>query len=89
MVDRKESSLDEDVDTTPHRMPVKLTDEGTLRLRLFLDRSVLEIFADDAQCLSSRIYPTLEESHGVDLFASVDPVHLRSLDVWEMRSFDA
>ncbi|QSG13202.1 Glycosyl hydrolases family 32 (levanase/invertase) [Halapricum desulfuricans] len=89
VVDRKESSLDEGVDTTPHRMPVKLTDEGTLRLRLFLDRSVLEIFADDAQCLSSRIYPTLEESHGVDLFASVDPVHLRSLDVWEMRSFDA
>ncbi len=86
VVDRANASLNPNVDDDPHEMPVKLTEDGRLRLRLFLDRSVLEIFARDAQCLSSRVYPALESSVGVDLFATEEPVRLRSMDVWEMDS---
>lgn len=41
----------------------------TLRLRLFLDRSVLEVFANERQCLTQRLYPSRSDSLGVRLFA--------------------
>jgi beta-fructofuranosidase len=36
-----------------------------LHLRIFVDNSVVEVFANDRFALSSRIYPTLDTSNGV------------------------
>jgi beta-fructofuranosidase len=55
-----------------------------LKLQLFLDGSVLEVFANDKTCLSSRIYPTRPDSLGLGLFASGGRARLRAVDVWEM-----
>jgi beta-fructofuranosidase len=54
--------------------------------RFFLDRSVVEIFANDRTCLTGRIYPTLADSLGVDLFAGGGTVKLTSMDIWKMGS---
>ena len=67
-------------------MPIKLGDDGTITLHVFLDRSVIEILANDAQCLTSRIYPTRLDSLGVDLYATHEGVKAASVDVWKMRS---
>jgi len=69
-------------------MPIRLEDDGTITLHLFLDRSVIEVFANDAQCLTSRIYPTRSDSNGLDLYATHDEVTVSSLDVWEMGPAD-
>jgi beta-fructofuranosidase len=56
-----------------------------LRLRVFLDRSVLEVFAGNRQCLTQRVYPCRPDSRGVGLFAhggSGAMVH--SVRVWDM-----
>ncbi len=40
-----------------------------LDLRLFLDRSVLELFANGRQAITQRVYPTRADSTGIRLFA--------------------
>ncbi|MBL0385774.1 glycoside hydrolase family 32 protein [Tumebacillus sp. ITR2] len=59
-------------------------DQQTLRLHLFVDRSSLEVFANDGVIvLTGRIYPN-EASQGVHLFAEGGSVKLLSLDVWKL-----
>jgi beta-fructofuranosidase len=55
-----------------------------LRLRVFLDRSVLEVFANERVCIGERIYPSRPDSLGLALFAEGGSAELRGLDVWEM-----
>ncbi|QZP36941.1 GH32 C-terminal domain-containing protein [Halobaculum magnesiiphilum] len=85
-VDRSQSSLSSNVDNSAQSMPIRLAEDGTFTLRVFLDRSVIELFANDAQCLTSRIYPTRSDSLGVDLYSTYNDVMVNSLDVWEMGS---
>ncbi len=84
VVDRSASSLDDAPADQNHSMPIRLTEDGKFELRCFLDRSVLELFTADAQCLTSRIYPTREDAVEIDLYAENRPVTVQSLDVWEM-----
>ncbi|MFC6976017.1 GH32 C-terminal domain-containing protein [Halomicroarcula sp. GCM10025709] len=83
-IDRSRSSSSDAASDTPEVMPINL-DDGSLTLHLFVDRSVVEVFANDAQCLSTRIYPTRDDSEGLDLYASDRRVTVESLDVWEIE----
>jgi beta-fructofuranosidase len=55
-----------------------------LKLRIFLDRSVIEVFAGDGYCLSSRVYPQGENSTGVALFAEQGSACVTSLRAWRL-----
>jgi len=85
LVERERSSLSPDVDRTSQGGPFALTGDETLKLRVFLDASVIEIFANDRACLTSRVYPSRSDSLGLGLFARGDKALLKALDVWEMR----
>ena len=58
--------------------------ERPLRLRVFLDRSVIEVFVNDSVVLSTRIYPTRPDSLGLELFAEGGPLRVEAVDIWEM-----
>ncbi|KAB1193092.1 DUF4960 domain-containing protein [Haloferax sp. MBLA0076] len=84
-VDREHSSRHHDVDREPRSMPV----EGdTLSLRVFVDGSVLELFANEHRCLTTRVYPTRADADGVSVVAAGesadDSVELLALDAWEL-----
>ena len=64
--------------------PFELGPGEPLKLRVFLDRSVLEVFANDRQCITQRIYPDRLDSLGVELFARGGDAKLLSMDVWQM-----
>ncbi|MDQ3813264.1 MAG: glycoside hydrolase family 32 protein [Armatimonadota bacterium] len=64
--------------------PFTLKPGEPLRLRVFLDRSVLEVYANERQCLTQRIYPTRPDSLGVSLFARGGSVKVKSLDAWDI-----
>ena len=64
--------------------PFELHDGETLKLRIFLDRSVLEVFANGRQCITQRIYPTRSDSLGVRLFARGGSALVRRLEAWDM-----
>ena len=65
--------------------PLDLPAGEPLVLRVFLDRSVIEVFANDRQCLTKRIYPD-PGSLGMAFYCWGGNASLRTLDVWEMAS---
>ena len=56
----------------------------SLELRVFVDRSVVEVFANGLHYLAKRIYPARRDSLGVELFAIGGTARLRSMDVWQL-----
>jgi beta-fructofuranosidase len=53
---------------------------------VFVDHSVIEVFANGHTCLASRVYPTRPDSLGVELFATGASARLAALDVWQMAA---
>ncbi|CAH5233861.1 glycoside hydrolase family 32 protein [Serratia marcescens] len=65
---------------------VPLPEGDTLSLRLFIDRSSLEIFVNQGQaCLTSRIYPTAGEHH-LSLFAAGGRAQFEPITGWRLAS---
>ena len=54
------------------------------RRYLLMDRSVLEVFANERQCITQRIYPTRSDSLGVRLFARGGAALCRTFEAWDM-----
>jgi beta-fructofuranosidase len=86
IIDRTHASLDLGSDRNPHVAPLALAPEEPLRLHIFLDRSVLEVFANERVSITTRIYPTRTDSVGVALVAERHDAQLASLDVWQLGS---
>ncbi|MGH7861523.1 MAG: glycoside hydrolase family 32 protein, partial [Candidatus Dormibacteraceae bacterium] len=85
-IDRERASRDPSVASDARGARLPLGGGEPLRLRVFLDRSVLEVFANGRLSLTSRIYPTRADSLGVALAAEGGRACLRSLDAWVMSS---
>ena len=47
-----------------------LRPEENLRLQIFVDKSIVEVFVNDQLCLATRAYPTLADSIGVSVRAN-------------------
>ncbi len=69
---------------TAQEGPFELEPGELLTLRIFLDRSILEVFANRRQCVTQRIYPTRPDSTGVSLFARGGDARVRSLQAWPL-----
>ena len=87
VLDNGRSSLHGDVAPRPPEIaPFSLGPEEPLRLRVFVDRSVVEVFANDRQALALRVYPARPDSLGVSLRAQGHPAALRQLRAWTLQS---
>ncbi|WP_276272469.1 GH32 C-terminal domain-containing protein [Haloarcula litorea] len=84
-VDRGPASRDEQATSDTQRMRVTPYD-SPLSLRVFVDGSVVEVFANERHCLTSRVYPTSDAATGVSLTAEGGSATVASLDLWEMDS---
>jgi sucrose-6-phosphate hydrolase SacC (GH32 family) len=99
-IDFEKSSLDESIKhyyytmfwrageenqvVTQQVAPFELRPGEKLELRIFIDRSIIEIFANGRQCVTQRIYPTREDSTGVELFSKGGSMTVESLQAWDM-----
>lgn len=83
-MERHRSSLDPEVWAYPCGGQLSLADGENLLLQIFLDHSVIEVFANGKLCLTSRIYPTRSDSLGVAAFAQGGSATLRRLEAWEI-----
>ncbi len=70
----------------PETAPVVLDEGEPLKLRVFVDRSVVEVFVNGRQALAVRVYPSREDSAGVSLCSRGSSALLKSLDAWRMES---
>jgi beta-fructofuranosidase len=59
--------------------------EGRLRLRVFVDRSVLEVFANGRECVT-RVVEAVDPEAQLELFATGGSATVRSLSAWPVRS---
>jgi sucrose-6-phosphate hydrolase SacC (GH32 family) len=64
--------------------PLELKHGELLRLRVYIDASVIETFANGTASLTDRVYPSNEASLGMGLFAEGGTAHLRSITLWEL-----
>lgn len=61
------------------------TGERKLTLRIFIDRSVLEVFANDTVCVTKTTLPPYDAST-LTVQADGGAAHLRRLQVWPMKT---
>jgi sucrose-6-phosphate hydrolase SacC (GH32 family) len=101
-IDLEKSSLDESIKhysftmfwrrgqknpvVTKQVAPFELKPGEKLELRIFIDRSIIEIFANDRQCITQRIYPTRGDSTGIELFSKGGSMTVESLQAWDMAA---
>ncbi len=64
--------------------PLELDEGETLKLRIFMDGPMLEVFANDRQCLTQVIFPEREDSVFVRLAATGGTARLVVAEAWEM-----
>ena len=57
-----------------------------LELHIFVDRSVVEAFANNRLCQTLRVYPQSEDAFGVGVFSFGGEAEIQSIDVWKLTS---
>jgi beta-fructofuranosidase len=82
----RSSTLPDARSRPPENAQVRLGRREPLRLRVFVDRSVVEVFANGRQCAAVRVYRGRDDSVGVSLRAQGRDATLTSLDAWQMKS---
>ena len=60
--------------------------QDALKLRVFLDKSVIEVFVDDGTRVASNFIDCGANDLGIELFARGGAAAFRSIDIWEMES---
>jgi beta-fructofuranosidase len=80
------SILPEALARAPESAPVYLGPEEPLQLRIFIDRSVVEVFVNGKQCVAVRVYPGRKDSLGVSMRSVGKGAVVSCLDVWQMES---
>jgi beta-fructofuranosidase len=70
----------------PETAPVVIGREETVKLRIFIDKSIVEVFVNGRQCVAARVYPGRDDSIGVSLRSQGSSSELLSLDAWQMEN---
>jgi len=64
--------------------PFVVPDGQPLQLRVFIDNSVVEVFANDRQAITRRVYPEREGSDQVRLYCQGGAATFFDIETWEM-----
>ena len=68
------------------RAPFELKKGETLQLNIFIDKAIIEVFANGRQCITQVIYPEMENSNEVKIFSGDEQIKVDSVDVWKMAT---
>ena len=69
----------------PETAPLALEEDETLKLRVYVDRSVVEVFANGRQCVALRVYPDRPDSTGVSFRSQGVDGRVLSLRTYRMK----
>lgn len=72
--------------THTEKAPFELGPGEPLELHVFIDHSVIEVFANERQAIVRRIYPTRDDSNGVSVFAEGGSAKLTASKAWTMAA---
>jgi beta-fructofuranosidase len=83
------SQLPEALSRPPETASVFIPPDEPFKLRVFVDRSIVEVFVNGRLCVALRVYPGRADSLGVSLAAQGQDAELKSLDTWRMEDIFA
>ena len=83
-IDRRQSSVDPDVRGKERDVTEVELGEDVLRLRVFLDRSMVEAYINERYSLTSRTFPARDDALGLAFIGAAD-ARVRHLRAWTMR----
>jgi sucrose-6-phosphate hydrolase SacC (GH32 family) len=89
-VDLQKTSLDEELmenfydESKLQSAELKLKKGENLELRIFIDRSVLEVFLNKKLCLTHRVYPTLDDNK-VFIYSKNGAIDVKEFNAWKMH----
>lgn len=66
------------------RAPLVLKKGENLRLDIFVDKSIIEVFANGRQCITQRVYPSLSSSTLCKVFSKSGKVEIKKAKFWQM-----
>ena len=69
--------------------PLALASGEALELRVFIDRSVVEVFANDRQAITRRVFPEGDASDLVALWCRGGRADFSAIRSWEMMPANA
>ena len=84
-LDGSRSTTSPDVWVRPPEQAVLERGAQPLKLRVFMDRSVVEVFANERLYLAMRVYPGRKDSVGVSVRAQGQEAVLKRLEAWQMK----
>jgi beta-fructofuranosidase len=86
-IDNSTSSTQEGVRSrVPETASVLIKDGELVDLRIFVDKSIVEVFVNGRQCVAVRVYPGRTDSQGVSVLARGSGATLKSLEAWQMEN---
>jgi beta-fructofuranosidase len=86
VIDTRRSSADTTLHQDVYTARCALDENELVTLHIFLDRSAVEVFANERCAAAVRVYPTRLDSDHLRIFARGGSARLVRLDVWRMRS---
>ncbi len=57
-----------------------------IEIRVFVDKSIVEVFVNNRQLVLARVYPTKEDSQSVSIRALGENAVLESVEAWSMKA---
>jgi beta-fructofuranosidase len=84
-LDRDHASRDPDASGGRYGGTVPIRPDET-RLRIVLDRSIVEVFIDGRAALTARVYPSRDDSRGIEVIGSAEAVDDMRVRAWPLRS---
>jgi sucrose-6-phosphate hydrolase SacC (GH32 family) len=82
--DRTLSSMDPDAEKNIVSGKLEISGEA-LRMHIFIDRSMIEVYANELKALTTRAYPTSPDATHIKLLGNPN-VKISKLDIWQLRS---
>ena len=84
VIDQGQSSLSEHIPLGVKRDHYEINPNEPLTLHLFIDGSVIELFINDQDALTTRIFPSKEGSKELSFFVKGDPLTIKG-KTWEIN----
>ena len=76
---------DSELQVMDAKAPLTVAKDGRLRLRIFIDRSVLEVFANETVGLTKIISP-LGDTPTLELHAEGGPARAKRIQAWPLKT---
>ena len=87
-IDSSSSSLSPDVSHHPaEHQSFFLNCDEDIDLRIFVDKSIVEVFANGKRCVAARAYPTLPDAKTVSVLSRGIDVNVK-YDAWKMKKIE-